>query len=122
MAATVVTAQVFEPQLRQRSAVLETLRDRRLVDEAAIARAELVATRTAQPIELVLNQLGSLPDDDLVSVYAQVVGCPVWDPEKTPFIADLSDLGVSAEYLRRARLLPLRVRRRGASHQAHLAR
>ena len=108
MAATVVTAQIFEPQLRQRSAVLELLRDRRLVDEAAIARAELVATRTGQPVELVLNQLGSLPDDDLVSVYGEVVGCPIWDPEKTPFIADLSELGVSAEYLRRARLLPLR--------------
>ncbi|MGH1558147.1 hypothetical protein ACRAWD_10760 [Caulobacter segnis] len=66
----------------------------------------MVATRTGQPVELVLNQLGSLPDDDLVAVYADVVGCPVWDPDKTPFIADLSELGVSAEYLRRSRLLP----------------
>jgi general secretion pathway protein E len=108
MAPTVVTAQVFEPQLRQRSAVIEALRERRLVEEGAIARAELVASRTGQPIELVLNQLGALADDDLVSVYAAVVGCPIWDPELTPFIADLSELGISAEYLRRARLLPLR--------------
>jgi general secretion pathway protein E len=108
MATTIVTAQSFEPQMRQRGAVLEQLRERRLVDEAAIARAELVATHTGQPVELVLNQLGALPDDDLVAVYADVVGCPIWDPDSTPFIADLSALGVSPEYLRRARLLPLR--------------
>jgi general secretion pathway protein E len=88
--------------------VLERLRERRFVDEAAIARAELVASRTGQAVELVLNQLGSLPDNDLVEVYAEVVGCPIWEPDVTPFIADLSELGVSAEYLRRARLLPLR--------------
>lgn len=107
MARTVVAAQFVEPQLRRRAAVLERLRDEKLVDEGAIARAELVATRTGQPVEQVLNQLGALADDDLVAVYAAVSNCPIWDPEKTPVAGDVTGIGVSAEYLRRARLLPL---------------
>lgn len=108
MARTIVAAQFVEPQRRRRATVLERLRDERRVDEGAIARAELVAARTGQPVEQVLNQLGALPDDDLVAVYAAISDCPVWDPDKTPVASDISDIGVSPEYLRRARLLPLR--------------
>jgi type II secretory ATPase GspE/PulE/Tfp pilus assembly ATPase PilB-like protein len=84
------------------------LRDEKRIDEGAIARAEMVAIQTGQPVEQILNQLGALPDDDLVAVYASVANCPIWDPEKTPVAADMTGLGVSVEYLRRARLLPLR--------------
>jgi len=91
----------------QRERVLDHLLDLRVVDEAAVARAELVAARTGQPIEQVLNQLGSLSDDDLVDAYAAVVGCKVWEPALAPASAELSHLGVSADYLRRSNVIPL---------------
>jgi general secretion pathway protein E len=86
---------------------LDWLREERKVDEPAVARAELVATRTGQPVEQVLNQLGALPDEDLVLAYARIANCPVWDPETTPIVADISRLGASVEFLRRNRMLPL---------------
>lgn len=91
----------------QRAAVLERLRDRQLVDDAAIARAELVSVRTGQPVEQVLNQLGALSDDDLAQTYAATVGCEIWVPNSAVIDADPDDLGVSIEFLRRTRLLPL---------------
>jgi len=78
-----------------------------VVDASAIARAELISTRTGQPIEQVLNQLGSLSDDDLVDAYAAVCGCEVWEPSQQAVDLDLATLGVSADFLRRARMLPL---------------
>lgn len=92
----------------QRERVLEWLWDAKLIDSAAVARSELVAERTGQPIEQVLNQLGSLTDDDLVRAYAAVSGCSVWDPAKLRASMEAGEAGVSAEYLRRARILPLR--------------
>jgi len=109
LARPVVAAEVVGPMRRQRAAVLELLRETGHIDDAAVARAELVAVRTGQPIEQILNQLGSLADDDLVSAYAQVANCAVWDPETVKVAPDISQIGVSAEYLRRARLLPLLV-------------
>ena len=92
---------------QQRAAVLEHLREANLVDDAAIARAELVSVRTGQPVEQVLNQLGSLSDDDLVESYAAVARCEVWNPARAPVAVTLDALGISAEFLRRARLLPI---------------
>ena len=94
---------------RKRAAIVETLRESGWVDEGAIARAELVAARTRQPIEQILNQLGSLSDDDLVEVYAQVADCNIWSVSKLQSSVDLKTLGVSADFLRRTRLLPLSV-------------
>ncbi len=91
----------------KRQAVLEHLLEARLVDEAAIGRAELVASRTGQPIEQVLNQLGSLADDDLVDAYAAIAGCKVWEPAISPVATDLASVGMSAEYLRRSEVLPI---------------
>ncbi len=93
---------------QKREAMLEHLRAGGKVDEAAIARAELVAVRTAAPVEQVLNQLGALSDDDLVAAYAEVSGCSIWRPAAEPPTIGLEDLGVSAEFLRRQRILPLR--------------
>ncbi|MDR3511008.1 MAG: GspE/PulE family protein [Caulobacteraceae bacterium] len=92
------------PARRQRRLVLEHLQSERVVDAAAIARAELVAVRTGQPVEQVLNQLGSLSDDDLTAAYAAVVGCAVWDPARNAIGVDPASVGVTAEFLRRARL------------------
>jgi type II secretory ATPase GspE/PulE/Tfp pilus assembly ATPase PilB-like protein len=91
----------------RREAVLARLLDEGLVDAPAVARAELVAAQTGQPVEQVLNQIGSLSDDDLVVAYADVLGCDVWEPARRPVAADLADVGVSAEFLRRAKALPL---------------
>jgi type II secretory ATPase GspE/PulE/Tfp pilus assembly ATPase PilB-like protein len=92
---------------KQRAAVVELIGTRGLAGPAAVGRAELVAARTGQPLEQVLNQLGELSDDDLVATYAEVASCEVWDPDRQPVIDDLGGLGVSSDYLRRARIAPL---------------
>jgi type II secretory ATPase GspE/PulE/Tfp pilus assembly ATPase PilB-like protein len=96
-----------EARKTQRQAVLERLLDARIVDASAVARAEVVAATTKQPVEQVLNQLGSLSDDDLVVAYADVLHCEVWEPTQISVERDLSRVGVSAEFLRRAKILPL---------------
>jgi type II secretory ATPase GspE/PulE/Tfp pilus assembly ATPase PilB-like protein len=90
-----------------RARLVEDLLARGLVEMAAIARAELVALRTGQPVEQVLNQLGVLSDEDLTQAYAQTAGCEVWEPRRRPVAVEIADLGVTADFLRRARLLPL---------------
>lgn len=91
----------------RRARILARLVEAGVVDEGAIARAELVAGRTGQPVEQVLNQLGSLPDDDLVDAYAAVSGCKVWEPGLTPVQVELAEVGVSADFLRRNGVLPV---------------
>ncbi len=91
----------------RRAGVLEHLEASGLADAAAIARAELVSARTGAPVEQVLNQLGALTDEDLVSAYAATGGVALWDPDSVPPQADPESLGVTVEFLRRARILPL---------------
>lgn len=92
----------------RREAVLQRLVEQNLVEPSAVARAEVVAVRTRQPIEQVLNQLGALSDDDLVEAYAAICGCEVWEPGQTPVAIELAEVGVSADFLRRGRILPVR--------------
>lgn len=103
-----MTASVSAAQKGRRDAVVEHVRQSGLVDAAALTRAELVASRTGQPVEQVLNQIGALTDDDLVVAYAEVCGCRVWEPTKEPPVADLVAVGTSADFLRRSRILPIR--------------
>jgi type II secretory ATPase GspE/PulE/Tfp pilus assembly ATPase PilB-like protein len=91
----------------RRRAVLDHLEARGFVDAAAVARAELVSVRTGQPVEQVLNQLGALTDEDLVEAYAAVGGCEVWEPNERPSEVGPEALGVTVEFLRRGRLLPI---------------
>ena len=107
MAAPPLTGAVTGFSRQKRSAVLELLRSRSLVEASAIARAQAVSARTGQPVELVLNSLGSLSDDDLVGAYAEVAGCEIWDPAAEPIAVTLEEIGVSLEYLRRARVAPI---------------
>ena len=88
-----------------RVAVLEHLIAVGLADAAAVGRAELVSARTGQPVEQVLNQLGALGDDDLVAAYAEVGGCEIWDPIAAPPQTDPLTIGVTVEFLRRARFV-----------------
>ena len=90
-----------------RQAVLQRLRDAGRLNPAALARAELIAARTRQPVEQVLNQIGALDDEDLVEAYAEVTGLEVWSPAALPPALALGQVQVSAEYLRRVRVLPL---------------
>ena len=92
-----------------RARLVEDLIERGLVEMAAISRAELVAMRTGQPVEQVLNQLGVLSDEDLTQAYAQAAGCEIWEPRLRPATTQAEDLGVTVDFLRRARLLPLDV-------------
>lgn len=100
----------FEGAVRaRRQAVLDRLLELGILDEGAVARAELVASRTAQPLEQMLNQLGSLSDDDLVDAYASTCNLTVWRPSQAPVALDPKTLGVSEDFLRRGRLLPYRI-------------
>lgn len=97
----------FEAEPRERLA--RHLRTAGLVEGPAYARAEQVAIETNQPVEQVLNQMGALTDDALAAAYAEVGGLAVWDEgDELPQVLS-SDLGVSVEYLRRRRVLPLRI-------------
>ena len=91
----------------QRAKVLDHLRDSGKVDPSAIHRAQLVAGRTGQPVEQILNQLGSLSDTDLAKAYSATLGIEVWDPPSRPVALTATDVGVSPEFLRRARLVPI---------------
>jgi type II secretory ATPase GspE/PulE/Tfp pilus assembly ATPase PilB-like protein len=95
------------PVLQRRALVIEHLQRTGHIDEAAIARAELVAVRTGSPVEQVLNQIGALSDDDLVKAYAGVSGCDVWDPARITPDAALRSLPISVDFLRTQRVLPL---------------
>lgn len=73
------------------------------VDEATYSRAAQVATRTTRPVEQVLNQLGSLTDQQLTECYAAVAGVHIWEPVAQPAASSPPD--VSIDYLRRHRLI-----------------
>ena len=92
----------------QRAAVVAFIRALPQVDPGSLARAQLVSSRTGQPAEQVLNHLGGLSDDDLAAAYQAVLGCAIWDPEAEPIQADPRALNVTLEFLRRARLAPVR--------------
>lgn len=107
MARVAVKAAASPVGKQKRQAVLEKLQADGIVDGAALARAELVSTRTGQPVEQVLNQLGALSDEDLASVYAEVAGCEIWDPDRQRIDFKPDELNVPVEFLRRGRLLPI---------------
>jgi type II secretory ATPase GspE/PulE/Tfp pilus assembly ATPase PilB-like protein len=91
----------------RRLRVLDQLRANGLVDASALVRAQLVSSRTGQPVEQVLNQLGGLSDTDLVAAYTTALGIEAWDPVKRPIELDPQGLGVAVEFLRRARVAPV---------------
>ncbi len=90
-----------------REAVIDHLLDRGHITREAVSRAEAVASRTRQPLERVLNQLGQLSDDDLALAYAEVTGLPLWEPAILAPLTDYAGLGLGQEFLRRVRALPL---------------
>jgi len=93
----------------KRAQLVDDLLARGLVDAAAVARAELVAVRTRQPVEQVLSQLGALSDDDLATAYAAAADCALWSPQDAPPALEISTVGVDVDFLRRGRLLPLAI-------------
>lgn len=77
------------------------------VDAAVVARAELISGRTGQAVEQVLNQLGALSDEALAKAYADACACETWDPLKRPIAVDPKAVGITIEFLRRARIAPI---------------
>jgi type II secretory ATPase GspE/PulE/Tfp pilus assembly ATPase PilB-like protein len=102
-----VTAVLEEPTQTRRAKVLEHLRATKTVDASAISRAQLISTRTGQPVEQVLNQLGSLSDTALAAAYSAALGIAVWDPVAMPIAIDPQTVGVTVEFLRRVRATPI---------------
>ena len=92
-----------DPRVR----VVDQLTQDHGVEAATVTRARTVAERTGQPVEQTLSQMGVISDVALASAYAEVSGCGLWDPLDVPPSVELSDLGVTAEFLRQKRLIPL---------------
>lgn len=92
-----------------RDDVLEDLLDSGHITPEAVTRARGLSDRTGQPVEQVLNQLGLLSDDDLAQAYAKVTGLPLWNPDREPSQVDFKDLGLGQEFLRKVRVVPLRL-------------
>ena len=67
----------------------------------------MIAGRTGQPVEQILNQLGSLSDDALAEAYSACLSFEIWDPAQRPIAIDPQSVGVSQEFLRRARVAPI---------------
>ncbi|WP_298324606.1 GspE/PulE family protein [Asticcacaulis sp.] len=93
----------------QRDDVLDHLLASGRLSVEAISRAEAVARRSSQPVELVLNQLGQLSDDDLAEAYSAVTGYRVWDAQNEPSEIEPETLGLGPEFLRKVRAVPLRL-------------
>lgn len=92
---------------QRRTRLVDDLLEQDLIDASAVSRAELVALRTGQPVEQVLNQLGALSDEELTQAYGKAASCEIWEPRSSPVDPALPPLGVTVEFLRRAKLLPL---------------
>jgi general secretion pathway protein E len=96
---------IFDP----RSAVIGQLLQTGKISREAVERAQAVASRANQSLETVLNQLGQLSDDDLAVTYAEISGIPLWEPDTEPSDLDGEDFGVGSEFLRKVRVVPLRI-------------
>jgi general secretion pathway protein E len=107
MAARRVSVRLQAESVSLRRLVADHLREHGLADPAEMARAELIGQRTGQPVEQVLNQLGSLSDDKLVAAYRAVIGVEIWDPATQPAAIDLDASGLSLDFLRRLRIAPI---------------
>ncbi|WP_181404642.1 GspE/PulE family protein [Asticcacaulis tiandongensis] len=92
-----------------RADVLDYLIDSGALLSEALARAEVVARRSGQSVETVLNQLGQLSDEDLAQAYSRVTGLPLWDPQTEPAEVDPEILGIGPEFLRKVRVVPIRL-------------
>lgn len=92
-----------------REAVIDFLVQSRRVGAEAVDRARAVAVRSGQTIESVLNQLGQLSDDDMAQAYAEVSGQALWNPEHEPVRIEATEIGVGQEFLRKVRVVPLRL-------------
>lgn len=99
----------FDLGIPSRDSVIDHLVSTAVISREAVGRAEAVAGRTGQPIERVLNQLGQLSDDDLALAYTAVSGLAAWNPSTEPALIATSEVGLGNEFLRRVRVMPLRL-------------
>ena len=92
-----------------REAAIDYLVSTRRVSSEAVERARAVANRSSQTIEAVLNRIGQLSDEDMAHAYAEVSGFTLWDPGTEPSRLEPSEIGVGHEFLRKVRVVPLRL-------------
>ena len=95
------------PSEAKRQALVKALLDAGLVSDAQVARAELVAARSGEPVEQALNQMGVLSDDQLANAYVAVTGCGPWNAAEALPDPTVETLAVTVEFLKRHRILPL---------------
>jgi type II secretory ATPase GspE/PulE/Tfp pilus assembly ATPase PilB-like protein len=77
------------------------------LDAATLARARTVAERARQPVEQTLSQMGVVSDQALANAYARVSGCASCPEGELRSSVDPAELPLSAEFLRKRRLLPI---------------
>lgn len=95
------------PDLRER--VIERLVEQVAIGESALARARQLSLATGIPAEQALNRLGVVDDNQLAEAYSLIASLPLWS--RGDGETELLEQGeaLSAEYLKRHGLLPLRV-------------
>ena len=89
----------------RRQALIAALKEAGAIDDGILSRAELVAARTSQPVEQVLNQMGGLSDEALAQAYATHSSFPLWTPTTEPPVLNLAGLGVTSDYLQKSRIM-----------------
>ena len=98
-----------DPPIARR--LLEFLRERGLLDPAAVERAAKVQLETRQRIDVIIAELGLVPAPEFMAAVSDYFGYPILSE------ADLRDLPVaenletplSADFLRRNGLLPIKL-------------
>ncbi|MDV6331317.1 GspE/PulE family protein [Asticcacaulis sp. 201] len=95
--------------MNTRDDVIDFLLAEKSISAEAVERAQAVAARSSQTVEAVLNQLGQLSDTDMARAYAHVSGASLWEPVSEPAELEAEDIGVGAEFLRKVKVVPLRL-------------
>src|SRR5262245_46497487 len=89
--------------------ILEFLRERRLLDPAAVERAAKVQLETRQRIDVVIAELGLVPAPEFMAALSEYFGYPILSEADLPVLPVLENLetSLSPDFLRRNGLLPI---------------
>src|SRR5712692_8477352 len=84
------------------------LADERVIERAVIERARRAARTTGERFDQVLTKLGLVSESDLALALAKYLSIPLATPAHVPAAPLLAD-GVAPDFVRRNRIMPLRV-------------
>ena len=85
----------------------QLLRNRGLLDDLAVRRAQRAQSQSGERFDLVLIRLGLIPEADLAKVLAELLGLPFIDGRDLPDVPLLADK-LQPPFLKTNRILPLR--------------